>query len=279
VKIMQEGLGSLRGAIGTPDQVADLCRRYEAAGVDQVIFVSQAGRNRHEHICESLELFATEVMPEFAERAEEREREKGTRLSEAVDEALARRGPPRIADPDYVIEPLDSGPPPARVGAGAERPPRAARDGDGRLAPALAAALEKRGEAAVAGFVRRSDDRRLERTVGSDPGLRIVFGGMTRRFRRDKAAGFRGDIQYDLRSSRGRPRPWVVSIDGERATARPGRSPDPKLTIGIELADFARLIVRELDPARALVDGRLQLEGDVTVAMRLGEMFGEPSPV
>ena len=36
VKIMQHGLGSLRGAIGTPDQVLDLCRRYEAAGVDQV---------------------------------------------------------------------------------------------------------------------------------------------------------------------------------------------------------------------------------------------------
>ena len=48
VKIMQEGLGSLRGAIGTPDQVRDLCRRYEEAGVDQVIFVSQAGKNRHD---------------------------------------------------------------------------------------------------------------------------------------------------------------------------------------------------------------------------------------
>src|SRR5436190_14175715 len=43
VRIMQEGLGSLRGAIGTPEQVRDLARRYEMAGVDQVIFVSQAG--------------------------------------------------------------------------------------------------------------------------------------------------------------------------------------------------------------------------------------------
>ena len=43
VKIMQAGLGSLRGAIGSADQVVDLCRRYEAVGVDQVIFVLQAG--------------------------------------------------------------------------------------------------------------------------------------------------------------------------------------------------------------------------------------------
>ena len=30
-----------------------------------MILLNQAGRNRHEHICESLELFAAEVMPEF----------------------------------------------------------------------------------------------------------------------------------------------------------------------------------------------------------------------
>jgi hypothetical protein len=33
--------------------------------VDQVILLNQAGRNTHEHICESLELFAAQVMPEF----------------------------------------------------------------------------------------------------------------------------------------------------------------------------------------------------------------------
>jgi len=54
VKILQEGLGSLRGAIGTPAQVRELVRRYEAAGVDQIIFASQIGPNRHEHVCESL---------------------------------------------------------------------------------------------------------------------------------------------------------------------------------------------------------------------------------
>ena len=45
----------LRGAVGTPDQMRDFLRRYEAAGVDQIIFVMQAGKNRHEHIMESIE--------------------------------------------------------------------------------------------------------------------------------------------------------------------------------------------------------------------------------
>ena len=93
VKIMQHGLGSLRGAIGTPEQVLDLCRRYEAVGVDQVIFVLQAGPNRHEDICESLELFAGRVMPEFTIDREQREQAKRDRLAPAVTRALARREP------------------------------------------------------------------------------------------------------------------------------------------------------------------------------------------
>ncbi|MGO9455606.1 MAG: LLM class flavin-dependent oxidoreductase [Acidimicrobiales bacterium] len=90
-QLLAEGLGALRGAIGTPEQVRELVRRYEAAGVDQLIFVSQAGRNRHDHICESLELFAAEVMPEFAERAPALERAKAERLAPAAEAALARR--------------------------------------------------------------------------------------------------------------------------------------------------------------------------------------------
>jgi len=60
----------LRGATGTPQQVRDYLQRFEQAGVDQVIFVLQAGKNRHEHICESLELFGREVLPAFKERDE-----------------------------------------------------------------------------------------------------------------------------------------------------------------------------------------------------------------
>jgi alkanesulfonate monooxygenase SsuD/methylene tetrahydromethanopterin reductase-like flavin-dependent oxidoreductase (luciferase family) len=91
VRVLQEGLGSLRGAIGTPAQVRDLCRRYAAAGVDQIIFVLQAGRNRHDHICESLELFAAEVMPAFKAEAAEREARKAAELAPYLEAAMARK--------------------------------------------------------------------------------------------------------------------------------------------------------------------------------------------
>ena len=81
----------LRGCIGTPDQVRDYLRRYEEAGVDQVIFVLQAGRNQHEHILESIEIFGREILPEFAERDEEHVRAKQQRLAPAVDAAMKRK--------------------------------------------------------------------------------------------------------------------------------------------------------------------------------------------
>jgi alkanesulfonate monooxygenase SsuD/methylene tetrahydromethanopterin reductase-like flavin-dependent oxidoreductase (luciferase family) len=81
----------LRGAIGTPEQVREYLRRYEEAGVDQVIFVLQAGRNRHEHIMESLEVFGREVLPEFLDRDEAATAAKAARLAPVVDAALARK--------------------------------------------------------------------------------------------------------------------------------------------------------------------------------------------
>ncbi len=82
---------SLRGGIGTPAQLREFFGRYEAAGVDQLLLYSQVGRNRHAHICESLELFAREVMPEFLERDEIARKRKAERLEPYLKAALARK--------------------------------------------------------------------------------------------------------------------------------------------------------------------------------------------
>jgi alkanesulfonate monooxygenase SsuD/methylene tetrahydromethanopterin reductase-like flavin-dependent oxidoreductase (luciferase family) len=53
------------GLIGSPETIRRKLHRFAASKVDSIILLNQAGRNRHEHICESLELFAAKVMPEF----------------------------------------------------------------------------------------------------------------------------------------------------------------------------------------------------------------------
>ena len=53
------------GLIGSPATIRNKLRKFETSHVDQIILLNQAGKNTHEHICESLELFAKDVMPEF----------------------------------------------------------------------------------------------------------------------------------------------------------------------------------------------------------------------
>jgi len=79
------------GGIGTPDEIASNMRRFEEAGVDQVVFLQQGGRNEHAHICASLELFASSVMPAFKERHTEREARKQAELAPYIEGALARK--------------------------------------------------------------------------------------------------------------------------------------------------------------------------------------------
>jgi alkanesulfonate monooxygenase SsuD/methylene tetrahydromethanopterin reductase-like flavin-dependent oxidoreductase (luciferase family) len=86
-----EVLGGGAGCIGTPDDLRSTLRTFQDAGVDQTIFIQQGGRNRHEHICEALELFAGAVMPEFHEREAERERRKREELAPYVEVAMARK--------------------------------------------------------------------------------------------------------------------------------------------------------------------------------------------
>jgi alkanesulfonate monooxygenase SsuD/methylene tetrahydromethanopterin reductase-like flavin-dependent oxidoreductase (luciferase family) len=108
-KVVEGGIGGLRGAVGTPEQIRDFLRRYEEAGVDQVIFVSQAGKNRHEDIMESLELFGREVLPEFKERDARAERDKARRLAPVVERVLARKPAsdhPPLPTPDYAFPAL-----------------------------------------------------------------------------------------------------------------------------------------------------------------------------
>ena len=86
-----EALGGGAGCIGTPDELRGALRAYEDMGVDQTIFIQQGGRNRHEDICESLELFAADVMPEFKAREAARLRKKDEALAPYVEAAMKRK--------------------------------------------------------------------------------------------------------------------------------------------------------------------------------------------
>ena len=280
VRVLRGGESSMRGAVGTPEQVRDLVAAYAAAGVDELVWVVQAGRTSPAHARETLELLAAEVLPAFSAAADGEAARRTAELEGAVAAALARRSPPRTGDPGYAFGPRDAGP---SADAPAADPafPAVPADAHGPAIPAVRAGrpglrrvAEARGEAAFRAFVRRADDRRLERTVGSPQGLRLLFTAMQSSFVPDRAGGFTGELCYLLRTQDGQVRPWTLHVSPDRAHARPGPGVAPRLTVKLTVADFVRIAGGDLDAGKALLTGRMDLEGDFSLAARLGEMFG-----
>ena len=79
------------GGIGTPNEQREHLRKFQEAGVDQTVFIQQAGNNKHEHIMEALQLFAGDVMPEFKENEAERVSRKEEELAPFIEEAFKRK--------------------------------------------------------------------------------------------------------------------------------------------------------------------------------------------
>jgi alkanesulfonate monooxygenase SsuD/methylene tetrahydromethanopterin reductase-like flavin-dependent oxidoreductase (luciferase family) len=107
-QMLNQAADAIKGCVGTPEQCRQALRKYEQAGVDQVIFFSQAGHNRHEDICESYERLAREVLPEFWERDAAGEAAKTRRTEELNEKALARKAAaadkaPDL-DPNYTVD-------------------------------------------------------------------------------------------------------------------------------------------------------------------------------
>jgi alkanesulfonate monooxygenase SsuD/methylene tetrahydromethanopterin reductase-like flavin-dependent oxidoreductase (luciferase family) len=81
--------GPDQGPVGTTAQMREWCRRYEASGIDEAMFLMNP--RTHEATMESIEKFGREVLPEFLERDEQAAAEKARRLEPLIEEAMRRR--------------------------------------------------------------------------------------------------------------------------------------------------------------------------------------------
>ena len=54
---------------GNPDTVSRVVEKWAKAGMDQMIFLLQAGRITHDQVMRSIELIGEKVIPRFREKA------------------------------------------------------------------------------------------------------------------------------------------------------------------------------------------------------------------
>ena len=133
-----------------------------------------------------------------------------------------------------------------------------------------------KGQERFLAYLRGKSDEQLERIVGAGPCMKAIFRAMAKRFQPDRAQGFSGSIQYELRGAT-RTHRWAVQVAGRRAAARSGWAHDPAVTLKMSVPSFGRIVSGELEAAQAFFEGRIVVEGDLGVAARLGEMFGARS--
>ncbi|TYO96041.1 SCP2 sterol-binding domain-containing protein [Desulfallas thermosapovorans] len=104
--------------------------------------------------------------------------------------------------------------------------------------------------------------------------LQDIIAGLEAKLNADpsKMAGVTATYQFKL-SGEGGGDYNVVFTDGA-AQLNQGVADKPDITIAMEAADFKDLIEGKMDAMSAFMTGKLRVEGDMSLAMRLQALLG-----
>jgi putative sterol carrier protein len=98
-----------------------------------------------------------------------------------------------------------------------------------------------------------------------------VFAQMPEAFRADKAGNLRATFQFNLSGEGGGD--WAVTVADGTCTVVEGKADNPDVTVGMLADDYVKMTAGELQPVVAFMQGKLKLQGDMNLAMKLQELF------
>ena len=87
----------------------------------------------------------------------------------------------------------------------------------------------------------------------------------------DKAKGVSGVIQCVFSGDQASD--WVITIKDQTCIVEEGKSENPDLTIKAEAEDGVRVLTGKLDAMRAYMLGKVKVFGDLSLGMRLKNLF------
>ena len=120
----------------------------------------------------------------------------------------------------------------------------------------------------------KSDDEIMEfvNTMGGPEAvLTLTFEGMKSALNPDKAQDC--VIGYELTEG-GNTHAYAVTVKDKQASYEKRDPSDARVTLGLSLTDYLRLISGELDGMQAFMQGKLKLKGDMMFAQQVPQMFG-----
>ncbi len=93
-------------------------------------------------------------------------------------------------------------------------------------------------------------------------------------FQPEKAAGVNAKVQFNITGNQGGN--WVATIQNQKLSVEQGTTPNPNLAISADTADIFNVVNGKLNPMQAFMQGKVQIKGDMGLAMRLVDLFKHP---
>jgi putative sterol carrier protein len=103
-----------------------------------------------------------------------------------------------------------------------------------------------------------------------------VFEQMLKEFQPEKAGNLHARFQFNLSGDGGGN--WSVAVANRTCTVTQGVVPKPDVTVNMGASDFVKMVNGELQPVVAFMQGKLKLQGDMTMAMKVQELFAGAGP-
>ena len=99
-----------------------------------------------------------------------------------------------------------------------------------------------------------------------------LFAAMPANFNAEAAGDLNATIQFDLTGDSGGV--WAVTVADGKCDVTTGGANAPTLTLTMEAGDFMALSRGDLNPMTAFMGGKIKLQGDMGLAMKLQSLFG-----
>lgn len=98
-----------------------------------------------------------------------------------------------------------------------------------------------------------------------------IFGNMADRVQPEKVQGMDATIQFDLSGEAGGLY-WLKIADG-KGEAGEGAVDNPSMTLKADADDWVAVTRGELNPMQAFMSGKLKVQGDMGLAMKLQNLL------
>jgi putative sterol carrier protein len=87
----------------------------------------------------------------------------------------------------------------------------------------------------------------------------------------EKAQGVDAVIQFKFSGEEAGE--WNATIKDGKVEVGRGTHPSPKMTLTADSSDYVKIFTGELDGMKAFMEGKIKLAGDLSLAMKLMQMF------